>query len=153
MKKTLFFISFLTFATNVFAYDIWKTERFSGGETVFYSGVGNILVVGDRGVGYVRNNLMIAGLLLSDNVVLTIDDFPSMSIKSSNLGNNTLAISDNPDVLKKIANAKKIKIKVDLCVSPFGGCTFTRKGFETIAEWSFETSLAEQFKDYQERIR
>lgn len=135
-----------------FAYDLWREQTYSGGETVFSTGVNEILIIGNRGLGY-SIHANVYGPLVGDSITMKIDDDKPQEYKIQHITGSTYLVSASIADVSKVASAKKIQISKSRCAISFGGCTFTRKGTLDSTEWVFEAPLSEQFKHYQEKIR
>jgi hypothetical protein len=152
MKSLILIAITLFFPTYAIAGDDWSERNNKAGETIYKSGYEQVLLVGARGVGFMYS-LPSAVDLMGEEVVLRIDDGSQEKFKTVKIVANTILISPSPEVVKRIANAKRVELSYRMCPANIDGCTFSYFGGTTKSKWEFETTLAEQFKGYQEKIR
>lgn len=150
MKK-LFFAATLCFATNfAFALDEWRYSSFGEEEIVYKSGFEQFLLVGKKGFGFSSVHSIVDSF--GDEVTLKIDNGVPEKFKVTKLSNSTFLITNNPDIVQRVAEAKKIELDYRMCfISTF--CAFSEKGDGRNAVWKFSNSLAEEYKDYLSKIR
>lgn len=152
MKKLLFGCLLALTSLGANAFDRWVDDTFSGGETVYSAGVAQVLVVGARGVG-ITINPNVEGHVMGGKVSLILDDGKIEEMPIKNVGFATYLIDSPKELVSRIADSKKVEIQYNRCMSFISGCPFTYKGDTKKTTWEFDTSLSQQFKDYQERIR
>ena len=152
MKRALAGLALLLCVTAANAFDSWTEETFNyeTGETVFKSGFENLLLIGPKGVAYSRAVALPVDSFGND-VKIKIDDAAVVQLPITQIGANTVLISNSKEFISKVANAKRVEISLRRCYISI--CTLSKTGGLGELIWRFEVPLAEQFKDYQERIR
>ena len=148
-----FFLTACIFLTSLSAIagDDWSERNVSSSETIYKSGYEQVLLIGNRGFGFMYS-LPTAVDLMGDEVTLTIDGGASEVFKSSKIVANTILISPSQEVAKRVANAKKIELTYRMCPPNIDGCSFSYRGGINKSKWEFERPLSETFKNYQEKI-
>ena len=152
MKRIALAIFFAAQSLPVFAFDLWSSEVFESGEVVYTSGKFEILVLGKRGAGFTHRKAPMH-ILIGNAVNLKVDDGEFKKFNTSQVAHNTILITSNLDDVQKIAKAKKVELQFRVCYGGIKGCEFSHTGGGETVSWEFEQPLAEQFKDYQEKIR
>lgn len=140
----------MLFSLNAYCFDVWIEERFSGDEIVYSSGTSESLIIGSRGVGYAIPRVEV---IVGDSIIMQIDDSSPKTYPLKKIVASTYLIDESKDLVTSIANAKKVLIRYARCNNTVGGCPFSKKGIPDASRWEFEITLAEKFKDYQERVR
>lgn len=150
MKRTFSAIALCLMSSFALAADDWRYSSFDGGEIVYKSGFEQFLLVGQKGFGFSSVHSIVDSF--GDGVTVRIDNGPPEKFKITKLSNSTFLISNNDDLLQRVANAKKIELDYTMCfISTF--CAFSERGGARNAVWNFSNSLADEYKDYQSKIR
>lgn len=152
MKKFIFGLLLAVTSLSASAFDRWVDDKYKSGETVYSSGIAQVLLVGARGVGMAINEKAL-GYVVSKEVLMRIDDEPQQTIPIQHVGLTTYLIKGNETLVSKIASAKKVEIEYRVCRGTANSCAFTYAGILQEATWEFDTPLSSQFKDYQDKIR
>ena len=151
--KNIFLLAFLSLLSTVAnAFDSWTEDTFNyeTKETVYKSGYENWLMIGPKGMAY-STALVMPVESFGVDVKIKIDGAEPIQLPISQIGVNTILISNSIEMISKVANAKRVEINLRRCYVKT--CTLSKTGGQEKFVWRFEVPLAEQFKDYQERIR
>ncbi len=134
--------------TSVAHADFWGKVDLASGETIFQTGHYDMLIVGQRGVGF--------------KTTQTIHDKKSIKIKIDSLNPDTVdtetlqdignvyLFKNSKELLPQILKAKRVEILFDTCGNAFKSspidCLFTAKGRPYSVTWEFVTPLAASFE-------
>lgn len=151
MKKLIFGFLLAVTSLSASAFDSWTDKVYPSGEVLYKSGFEQYLLIGKKGLGF-SYAIIGAADNFGDEIRIKFDAEESKKIKVKKIGTNTFLISDAAGLIKKAAQAKRVEIDYRICFTN-QLCGFSETGGEQNAVWRFEVPLAEQFKDYQDKIR
>ena len=109
MLKFLLFLPFALFPTAVFAFDRWVDDTYKNSETVYSTGIAQVLLVGARGVG-IAINPNVEGHVISKDVLVTIDDKPPVVLPIQHVAVTTYLLIGEQNLSLSIATAKRVQI-------------------------------------------